>query len=303
MSTEVSVFKAGVPAYLQTPDAMAVNNALSGGGGGFGKRISIRGSVFRMVVDGEEVAQRDERSMNVVIVNASPDIGRQYYEGQYKEGVAAAPVCWSKAGVKPEEESLTPQAALCASCPQNISGSGQGTSRACRYSKRIAVVLENDLAGSVYQMQLPAESLFGKGEGDKLPLIAFSKFMGARNAPITGYVTKMSFDTSSATPKLFFMAIRALDQGEFTTVVEQGQSVEAQQAITMTVTQPKDKPIVVNEEPVAEKPKAVKAAAAEVVAEPKVRAQKAAAKPVAPAEAKPAMSSILSKWADDPEEE
>jgi hypothetical protein len=286
--TEVSVFKAGVPAYLQTKEAMEVNKALNSRDGGFGKKISIKGSVFRMVVDGEEVAKRDERSMNVVIVAASPDTTRMYYEDTYKDGVAAAPVCWSKEGIKPEEESQKPQADLCASCPQNISGSGHGTSRACRYSRKIAVVLENDLKGAVYQMQIPAESLFGKGEGDKLPLLAFTKFMIARNAPITGYVTKLSFDTNSATPKLFFMAVRALDEDEFSIVLAQGHTPEAVNAITTSVTIPKEEDTAVQlSENTAEKKPKVKAKTT-VKTEP---------------EKKSPVSDILSKWADDTEGE
>jgi len=41
--------------------------------------------VFRMLVNGEEIAVNEERAMNVIIINSSP-VGRTFYEGTYSEG-------------------------------------------------------------------------------------------------------------------------------------------------------------------------------------------------------------------------
>lgn len=237
--SEVTLFQGqNLPDYLRNGAAMdATTKALVGGGGG--KRISIKGSVFRLVVDGQQIAEKDERSMNVVIVAASPSVNRTFYEGVYQEGVAAAPTCYSQDGITPAADSANPQGKLCSTCPQNIAGSGQNNSRACRYSQRIAVVLDNDLDGDVFQMTLPAQSIFGKPEGPngKMPLQAYAKHLAAHNVPITAVVTEARFDTSSATPKLTFKAVRPLNEAEFNIVKRQGASDDAKTAITLTVAQ------------------------------------------------------------------
>jgi len=47
----------------------------------------------------------------------------------------------------------------------------------------------------------------------------------------------MRFDTSSATPKLTFSAVRPLSEDEYQTCKAQGETEEAKRAITMTVSQ------------------------------------------------------------------
>jgi hypothetical protein len=124
------------------------------------------------------------------------------------------------------------------SCPQNIAGSGTGESRACRYNQRVAVVLEGDLGGDVYQLSLPATSIFGKGvDGAKLPLQAYVQSIVQMRLPIGAVVTEMRFDTASATPKLIFSPIRPLDENEYAICKEKGESTEATRAVTMTVFQ------------------------------------------------------------------
>ena len=74
--------------------------------------------------------------------------------------MVTAPTCWSSDTDKPDDNVDAPQASRCADCEQNVKGSGKGESRACRYSQKIAVSLEEDM-DNVYQMQLPATSIFG----------------------------------------------------------------------------------------------------------------------------------------------
>jgi len=63
----------------------------------------------------------------------------------------------------------------------NVKGSGQGESKACRFSQRLAVVFANDIGGDVMQLQLAATSIFGKEEGDKRPLQAYARYLAAQN--------------------------------------------------------------------------------------------------------------------------
>ena len=59
-----------------------MNKKMSGGSGAAGKRISIRGGKFRMIVDGEQVSVSKSDTMNMVILDAA-DISRTYYEGAF----------------------------------------------------------------------------------------------------------------------------------------------------------------------------------------------------------------------------
>jgi hypothetical protein len=239
-----------------------------GGGGGGSKRISIEGSVWRLLVNGKEVAQKEERTLNAVIVAAAPKVARTYYAGVYKKGVVSAPDCWSADGEKPDATATNRQSDSCATCPQNIKGSGQGEGRACRFSRRLAVVLDNDLSGDVYQLTLPSTSIFGEGEPGKWPLEMYAKMIGAKGIPITAVVTEMRFDTSSATPKVTFKPLRFLEADEHAVVIEQGKKDPAQKAITMTVAQadgvnttasePAEQKLASKAEPQASEPEPVK---------------------------------------------
>jgi hypothetical protein len=229
---------AGLPAYLKNVELDETTKNLAGSIGSGGKRISIKGGVFRMLVNGEEIAVNEDRAMNVIIINSSP-VGRTFYEGTYTEGEAAKPpACWSSDGAKPNTDVKAPQASTCMSCPQNIKGSGQGESRACRYNQRLAVLLEGDIDGDIFQLQLPATSIFGSADqGQKMPMQAYARFLAQYKIPVGGVVTEMRFDTGSATPKLTFSATRPLTEAEYQQCKDRGLEDEAKRAVTMTVSQ------------------------------------------------------------------
>jgi len=237
MASEMTLFKDGVqlPAYLKNREMDDVTKSLMGGGS-LAKRISIKGGVWRLMSGGKEIAVNEDRAMNFVIVNAAPKVGRTFYQGTYDPDAekASAPGCWSANGDTPDASVAEPQSKTCANCPQNIKGSGQGDSRACRFSQRVAVVLENDLEGDVFQLSLPAASIFGNGENGKLPLQAYVKFLAGFNVPITAVVTEARFDTNAATPKLTFKPVRFLTREEWEVARDKGDSPAAKAAITQT---------------------------------------------------------------------
>jgi hypothetical protein len=212
-----------------------IATALAGGGAGAsGKRVSIKGGVFRLISDGKEIAAVDERFLDVVIVKAAPKVARVFYAAKYdKDATATAPDCQSNDGDKPDPKSKAKQSDTCASCPQNVAGSGQGNSRACRYQQRLAVTLANNIEGDVMQLSLPATSIFGKEEGDNRPLQAYARWLVAQGVDPSTVVTRMKFDTASESPKLFFKAMRWLTDDEFTEATKQGDTAEAKKAITM----------------------------------------------------------------------
>ena len=231
---------AAVPAFARNNELSETAKALMGGAGGNTKRISIKGGVFRLVAGGKEVASIDERHLDVIVVKAAPKVSRVFYAGSYdKDAAAAPPDCWSNDGEKPDSTAKNKQSVTCMACKQNVAGSGQGNSRACRYQQRMAVVLANDPEGDVLQLTLPATSVFGKEDGDKRPLQAFVRYLAVQNPPINPeqIVTRMKFDTKAESPKLFFQPMRWLTDDEYAVVKTQMDSEDAKLAVVMTVAQ------------------------------------------------------------------
>jgi hypothetical protein len=235
--SNVALFNpAQLPAFARSGELSDIAKALAGGGaGGGGKRISIKGGVFRLMSAGKEVAAVDERFLDVVIVKAAPKVSRIFYAAKYDGETAAQPDCWSPDGDKPDAKSANKQADTCESCPQNIAGSGNGQSRACRYQQRLAVVLANNIEGDVMQLALPATSIFGKEEGENRPLQAYARWLVAQSVDPSMVVTRMKFDTKAEAPKLHFKAMRWLTDDEFTQAGDQGKTDDATKAVTMSV--------------------------------------------------------------------
>jgi len=285
------------PAFARKGELSTLAKSLTGGtGGGGGKRISIKGGVFRLMADGKEITSIDDRHLDVVIVNAAPKISRTYYAGTYEEGNTSAPNCWSADGETPDASIDTPQASNCASCPMNVKGSGQGESKACRFSQRLAVVLANDIQGDVMQLTLAATSIFGKEEGDKRPLQAYARYLAAQNINPETLVTRLRFDTKAAVPKLFFQPLRWLEDDEYAVAVEKGSSTLSKNAITMSVSKKTDAPQLEGVKP--------KAKAAPVEAEAESFDEPEKRKPAVKATAVPAkktssLAATVDEWDDE----
>jgi len=267
---------------------------------------------------GKEIASIEERYLDVVFVAAAPDIGRVFYAKSY-DGEVSAPDCWSADGKTPSIDAGNRQHSNCKDCPQNIAGSGQNNSRACRFQQRVAVVLANDMDGDILQLTLPAKSIFGDGEGDNRPLKAYVKWLMAQQDPIDPslVVTRLKFDTKSESPKLFFKEMRWLNDDEYETVSAKAASPEAHRAIAMTM--PKTATVaaplaiagkrpmgdLIKEEdaptyePIAEKAKKAKAAPAaeEESEEPTVRKEEK--KPNAVPAKKTNLAAMVDDWEED----
>lgn len=279
------------PDYLKEVGIDNMTKALSGNTSV--KRISIRGGVFRMMVNGEEIAKNENRAMNVVIVNGNPKVSRQFYAGKYVAGETTSPDCWSNDGDKPDMSIEYPQHASCDGCPQNIKGSGQGDSRACRYQQRLAVLLADDIDGDVFQLLLPAQSIFGRGDTDKMPFQQYAKYVGSMGRSLGTLITEMRMDSDSATPKLTFKPVGYLTREQWLTAKEKGDSPAAKSAITQTAAQTDGTKKVAAPQPAAKAAAPVE----EVVPEPTKRVSKKAAEP-AP---KKDFVDVLNTWATDDE--
>jgi len=214
-----------------------VDDNLTGGSGGGMRRISLRGGRFREIIGGEQVNVNSSGSLNIVIVNAAK-VSRTYYAGAYDPENPTPPQCWSSDTQTPAPDVPTEQrmASRCGDCKMNIKGSGQGESRACRFAQRLAVCIEGQY-DKVYQLQLPATSVFGEAKDGKMPMQAYARYLKAHKTPSMAIVTEMYFDENAETPKLFFKPVRPLEEAELKQVLEAKDSDDAQRAVTLTVSQ------------------------------------------------------------------
>jgi len=209
-----------VPAALQSAVAdMDMSDDLSAGIKGSYGVISIRGGTWKIKFGGDEEAVLNEDGdpkpgLEVVIVKASPNISKIFYEGAWTEGSDAEPDCYSNDGITPAADAANPQATSCAACPQNVWGSriteNNKKAKACADSRRVAVAPADDIANEVMGgpmlLRVPAASL--------KDLATFGKAVAQKGVPYCAIVTRLSFDPEAAYPKLRYKAVRVLDNDE-----------------------------------------------------------------------------------------
>jgi hypothetical protein len=270
-----------------------MNENLSGGSTGGTRRISIKGGRFRLLENGTQVSVSKANELNVIIVNAAK-ISRMFYAGTYDPEKTSAPACWSADTQRPSADvpEETRQSSSCAICPMNVKGSGQGNSRACRFSQRLAITLEGK-PEEVYEMQIPATSIFGEAKGTSMGMQAYAKLLHAHNTPAIAVMTEMSFDEESETPKLRFRPARPLEEDELQAAVAAKATPEAIRAITMTVSAPK-----------SDAPKQVgtsytQSTSNKIVIEDEVDEPRKVVKKAAPATAEKDLGSIVDNWDDE----
>lgn len=219
--------------------------------------------------------------------------------------LATLPDCWSADGRAPDPKASNRQGASCASCPMNIDGSGnKGRGKACRFKRRIAVLVEGDPTGDIYQMSLAAKSLFGKGTGNEHPFESYCNFLKANGEAPDTVVTKVMYDTEADTLTLKFKAVRHLTQGEADLVDAAFASGEAARYVKLTTAEADSvtaKPAQVAKAIAAPKVSVFDAPEEEAV-ETEEPVKRAVKKPVAavevPAEDKD-LASLLDDWADE----
>jgi len=289
-------------------------------GMGTTRRVALNSQhQFKRMVNGEPVGNPVADEINIIVVNALPAVSRTYYEAAYDpNGAATLPDCWSNLGDVPDAGATDPQSKKCATCPQNVKGSGSSGKRACRYNRRLAVMLMGDPEGELYQMNIPAASLFGKGDGNTHPFESYTKFLVAHNESPDTVVTRVSFDKSSPTMKVNFKPVRNLTDAEFDAVIAAQQTPEAESYVSLQVSQTDKvakKPAVAQEEPddeedapapIPKEPVEQAATAnagffesAEDDAEPVVNKKKKATPPEPPK--KRDLSQVLKDWGDEEE--
>ena len=277
-----------------TREVSELSKALAGSGGN-SRRITMSKGVFRRIVNGKEAGKVKDGFINVIIINALPKVSRQFYATTFDPDAAPTlPDCWSNLGDVPDPKAANAQSSSCATCPQNVEGSGtNGKGRACRFNRRVAMLLEGDMSGDIYQFNIPAKSLFGKGVGNTHPFESYTKFLPANGESIDRIVTQVAFDENETADVLKFTPVRHLTDEEIDVVEAAQATQEAKSVIQLTVAQQDG----VKKLPPAAEAKAPKVEVeAEEVEEPVKRASKKAEVP--PAAPKASLADVVSAWSD-----
>jgi hypothetical protein len=310
MSNDISIFKNRDVAVAGKKAPSALTQSLMKAGSKL-KRISPRNGMFVRVVNGD-VAGKLKPPLRVVLVGvAQANAQRQFYIKSYDPNAeATAPDCWSNDGNKPDASIKAPQGKTCETCPQNVKGSGSGNTRACRFERRVAVILPDEVGGNnhgdIYQMKFASKSIFGKGAGQVFPLNAYIDYVIANGENIDGVITEVTFNEDNDNQSVLFRAVDFVaPHPELQDAVNEAvASPEAQKAVVLTVAAVDKGEGGANEDFETAKKPVTKAATVEVeeeeapVAEPTKRASKKAAPP--PAETK-SLADVVSAWSDDEE--
>lgn len=261
-------------------------------------QANINGT-FKKIVNGEQVGNAIRGEFNAIVVGMLTNVSRIYYKEKFDPNKEATlPNCWSNNGDKPEAGASDPQHSNCADCPRNIKGSGDNGGKACRYQRRVSLMLEGDESGTVYQFNIPAKSLFGKGTGNIHPFESYVKFLVNNGMSPDLVVTNISFDSNAETMELVFSPVREVSDAEYALVLAAQERPETEMYTKLTAAQtdgvsktPKlDKPAPVvtrSEEPEEEE-----------VAEPVKRTKKKEEETPA-AESEDPLASIIDEWGSE----
>ena len=310
MNTDLSIFKQDdvVVGAGRTPSALSKELAKGSGGIGSRRIQTNTNGTFKRLVNGEQIGDALRGEINVLVLWALSSVSRIYYKEKYDANKdATLPNCWSNMGDKPEEAATDAQHANCADCPQNIKGSGENGSKACRYQRRISLLVEGDSSGDIYQFNIPAKSLFGKGSGNTHPFESYLSYLAANGEDLDNVVTNIRYDDNADTMELLFTPLRHINDTEYALVQECQLKPDAQRYTKITVAQA-DQVTKLPAPTATESPAQVTAARLEKEAaavtpvdepdapieEPVKRQPKKDPKPI-----KDDIADVLSAWADD----
>ena len=238
MSNDVSIFtgQTGVSTERRQ-SALAQKLATTSTGSNRRIQANINGT-FKKMVNGEQVGNAIRGEFNAIVVGMLTNVSRIYYKEKFDPNKEATlPNCWSNNGDKPEAGASDPQHGNCVDCPRNIKGSGENGGKACRYQRRVSLLLEGDESGTVYQFNIPAKSLFGKGTGNIHPFESYVKFLVNNNMSPDLVVTNISFDSNAETMELVFSPVREVSDAEYELVLAAQERPETEMYTKLTAAQ------------------------------------------------------------------
>ena len=231
MSNDLKMFEGSqVPAHISNMFGDEESNIDSGSKI---NSLSVKGKVFRIQYDGDEVPlmryneetgdNEPMSAINLIVINQGPFGARDYFEDDYNSAQGVAPTCFSVDGKVPHPSSTKIQSETCATCPHAVKGSkltqeGHPTT-ACALKRRLVVVPAHkpDFAGLL--LKLASTSAYDpdtkNAENGWFGWRQYMDFLNARGVRHTAQlVTKVRFDPNAEYPKLLFKPERFLNEDE-----------------------------------------------------------------------------------------
>ena len=198
--TEMVVAKETLPATMaaELDEALeAINDTI---GGGSSNRIKTGGKKFAFPDKPDEKVAGPVPL--IVLAWGSENL---YYGGkEYDENAPEPPVCWavstSAKSLIPGEKVTDRQASACDDCPMNEWESGKGKSKACKNTRKLAVLRADsvDPEDSIFFLSV---SPTGLKEWD-----GYVRKLKAKNGLPVMFITEVGFDDDKAYPTLKFRA-------------------------------------------------------------------------------------------------
>lgn len=286
--------------------------------------VSIKGGKWRYSIDGEvktvEIEIDGEKmsapSVKAIILNQIPTRSYAMFEGTYEEGANVAPTCYSLEGKTPDVDQGAKAPAgvtTCATCPKRVVGSafinGDETkpTRACKESKRLAVVLAQEPTHTPLKLQLPVTSLWedkasaaAKEQAGWRAWDSYVKYLASQGIAHTAMVeTICKFDPDASSPKILFKMGSRLPTEALHKVLPLVNSAEVQKVLGLN-REPRV-PVVEAPAPVAQveaKPEQVQTAPASVAPAVEKAAEPVTEKPKAAAKAAPKVEEVSATVAE-----
>ena len=307
--TNLTIFKNpnAVAASALPPSKLGAHIASSMGG--YNRIATNTNGTFKRIVNGEQVGKAIRGEFNAIIIAMLEKPSRSYYEKDYDpDAKGSAPDCFSNLGDKPEASASNRQAANCATCPKNIDGSGKnGKGKACRFSRKVALFLDGDESGDVYQFNIPAKSLFGKGTGNTLPFEQYCRHLVSNGAAPDRVVTTVAYNLDAETMELNFTADRFITPEELERVTEAQENAATTRLISFDIVKPAaaEEPAKLAAEaaPKAKKPSFLDDDDSEDDEEELPEPVKRPSKKATAAEPTGSLADVVSNWGDDEEDD
>jgi len=192
------------------------------GGGGLDMPVlSVRGKVFRLRRDGQEVSLKTS-TLDVILVGARNNTSRRFYDSNYQSGEIKAPTCASANGIVPDSNVQEQQSDACATCPRNVwERTATGMRKSCDDYKRVLVFLPEHNLYSPVVLDVAATSLRKKkGEtGPELQMREYIQALARNQFEPHQVVTTLGF-TDDEYPRLQFSFSRVVNRDEYSSVQE-----------------------------------------------------------------------------------
>lgn len=183
-----------------------------GAGGNF---LSTKGGTFQF--NGAQLG--NGREFDAIVIDYR--LVNSLYEGAYDPSNPASPICYSigddEETLAPHDEAKDKQCENCADCDLNKFGSGGGRGKACKNTRRLAIITEDSLGGddtpTIALLSVPPTSI--KNWSGYVQQVA-----GTLRKPPFAVVTRIkNTPTATSSVSLTFEVVRQLDQSELEAVL------------------------------------------------------------------------------------